>query len=276
MRISGISFLNAAPLVEPLKADLPPDCELRLALPSHSAEHLRAGAADLALVPVAAYATIPDLLIVPDIGVGARGPVRSILLISKVPIEEIRTLAADQASRSSVALCRVLFRKFYGGPRQVVSMKPELRLMLHRSDSALIIGDAALKEQIPAGLHVYDVAELWSRFTGLPFVFAVWAVRQSCLPEFESKAMAARLTKARDAGVSRIADIAAAWEPRLKLDKDQLRSYLENLHYSLTDDHLAGLQLFLRFAGECGLLPEGTALNFTRAGLTNAGAGTRA
>jgi chorismate dehydratase len=170
LRISAISFLNTAPLMWNFErgesaARLSSHFEIGYTVPSLCADALRAGSADIGIIPAAEYARIPGLLILPDVAIAARGPVRSILLVSKKPLEEIRTVAADTNSRTTIALARLLFRKWWGGDREFVPMAPELDDMLAACDAAVIIGDAALLVD-RTKYATYDLAEEWLRLTG--------------------------------------------------------------------------------------------------------------
>ena len=141
---------------------------------------MREGSADIGIIPVAAYASIPDLAILPGVAIASRRAVRSILLVSKVPLEKIQTVALDTSSMTSVALIKVLFAKWWGGGRTFTPMAPDIEQMLKMHDAGLVIGDPAL--QIDRSRYLtYDLAEEWIRFTGKPFVFAFWAVRQAAL-----------------------------------------------------------------------------------------------
>src|SRR6185369_1716413 len=132
---------------------------------------------DIGIIPAAAYATIPDLLILPGVAIATRRSVRSILLVSKVPIEQIRSVALDTSSMTSVALTKVLFAKWLGGERRYTPMSPDLQAMLRDHDAGLVIGDPAL--QVDRSQYVtLDLAEEWNRQTGKSFVFAFWAVRK--------------------------------------------------------------------------------------------------
>jgi chorismate dehydratase len=262
LRIAAISFLNTAPLMWDFEhTGLGREFEIISTVPSECAEMLRTGAADIGIVPVVAYTYIADLRIIPNIAIAAKGSVRSILLVSKVPLEEIHTVAADTSSRTTVALARVLFRKWMGGPRQMTAMPPDLPSMLKACDAALIIGDPALTVD-RARYVCYDLAEEWKRLTGLPFVFAVWAVRASALSE-----TVLDLTKifqqSRDHGLANVDTIAREWAPRVDIGEQSVRTYLtENIDYSLDDENLAGLELFFRYAVECGVLAAVRSLEF--------------
>jgi len=262
LRIAAISFLNTAPLMWDFEhTELGREFEIVSTVPSECAEMLRTGAADIGIVPVVAYTYIPDLRIIPNIAIAAKGSVRSILLVSKVPLEEVRTVAADTSSRTSVALARVLFRKWMGGAREFTSMPPLLNVMLECCDAALIIGDPALT--VDRTRYVcYDLAEEWKRLTERPFVFAVWAVRAGALQETDLDLVKV-FQQSRDHGLANVGTLAREWAPRVGISEQGVRTYLtENIDYSLDDENLAGLELFLKYAVECGVLPAMKPLEF--------------
>lgn len=240
------------------------DFEVSYTIPSACAEQLRSGAADIGIIPAAAYVTIPDLLIIPGVAIAARRAVRSILLISKVSLEDIRSVGLDNSSLTSVALTKVMFGKWLGGGRKFLDMPPDLPSMLKECDAALLIGDPALKVD-RSHYHTYDLAEEWIRRTGLPFVFAFWAVRASSVEWSSSTDLTQIFQSSRDHGLAptNLAQIAEDWAPRLGISTATARSYLtENIHYSLDPDCLQGLQLFYRYAQECAALPHAPALRF--------------
>src|SRR5882724_11241921 len=219
LRISAISYLNTAPLMwDLLQPGTTPDFEISYTIPSLCAAALRNGSADIGIIPAAAYTSIPDLVVIPDVAIAARGPVRSILLVSKVPIEQIKTVAADTSSRSSVALLRVLFENFVRTKPEFIPLPPQLELMLQRCDAGLLIGDPALLAKTD-GFHVYDLAEEWKRITGKSFVFAFWAVRKQALQDHDGIRVVEAFQKSRDNGLQpeNIAKIAREWSVRLSL-----------------------------------------------------------
>lgn len=267
LRISAISFLNTAPLMWDFEhGDAGRDFQIEYTIPSACAAALAANQADIGIIPAFTYAQIPDLVILPNIAIAAKGPVRSILLVGKKPIEEMRTVAVDTSSRTSVALLQVLFTKFLGGARELKPHPPKLDEMLRDHDAALLIGDAALQVPLDAGYHLYDLAQIWRERTGQPFVFAFWAVRLDAL---NRQAKDACLTKvfqqSRDHGLEpqNLDVIAKEWSPKLNLSEDDIRSYLtENIHYFLDRENHAGLKLFLQYSQEIGLIPTVPDLRF--------------
>jgi chorismate dehydratase len=237
--------------------------ELSYTVPSHCAEQLRAGTADIGIIPVAAYTTIPDLVVVPDVAIAAKNSVRSILLISKVPVEKIRNVATDDSSRTSAALVQIFLRKFVGIGPGFTRQEPELAEMLKWHDAALLIGDPALQARTE-GYFVYDLAAQWRRWTGRPFVFAFWAVRREALTGLAPEVNIARVfQQSRDRGLQHIPEIAAAWAPRLDLPEKLVSDYLtENVDYSLDQENLEGLRLFFRYATEMAVLPPAPEIQF--------------
>jgi chorismate dehydratase len=270
LRISAISYLNTAPLMWDFEhgdagSEARSDFDISYTLPSLCAASLREGSADIGIIPAAAYTSIPDLAILPGVAIASRRAVRSILLVSKVPLEMIQTVALDTSSMTSVALTKVLFAKWWGGSRTFTAMAPDIEQMVDRCDAGLVIGDPALK--IDRSRYItYDLAEEWVRLTGRPFVFAFWAVRQAALKSLSRDFdLATVFQESRDHGLmpESLDRIAQEWAPRLKLGQEEVKSYLnENIHYSLDPDCLDGLQLFYRYAHECGALPSAPLLFF--------------
>src|SRR5262244_1454126 len=257
LRISSISYLNTAPLMWDFEhGDAGKDFEISYTVPSQCAAELERGAADIGIIPSAAYATVPGLVILPDVAIAAKQAVRSILLVSRKPVEQIQSVALDSSSLTSVALLKVLFTKFWLTKPQFESAQPSLHSMLVQHDAALLIGDPAL--QVDRSKYLtWDLAEEWIRFTGKPFVFAFWAIRQDALPDMSSD-LAAIFQKSRDHGLQpeSIDLIARDWAHRLRLSEAEIRCYLtENIHYRLDAGCIEGLQLFFRYAAECGALP---------------------
>jgi chorismate dehydratase len=239
--------------------------DISYTLPSQCAATLREGSADIGIIPSAAYASIADLAILPGVAIASRQAVRSILLVSKVPLEKIQSIALDTSSLTSVALIKVLFAKWWGGSRTFAVMAPDIEQMLKMYDAALVIGDPALK--IDRSQYItYDLAEEWIRLTGKPFVFAFWAVRHAALNDASRDLdLATVFQESRDHGLrsASLDRIAREWAPRLDLSEGEVKSYLtDNIHYSLDPDCLDGMQLFYRYGQEYGALPSAPPLRF--------------
>jgi chorismate dehydratase len=266
LRISAISFLNTAPLMWDFEHGAAGrNFDISYTVPSACARELEAGTADIGIIPAAAYAQIPGLMILPDVAIASRQPVRSILLVSRVPVDQIRTVALDTSSMTSVALTKVLFEKWLGGRRTFTPMAPDIEKMLAQHDAGLLIGDPALQVDRSRYLTL-DLAEEWIRYTGKPFVFAFWAVRRDALREASpSLDLATIFRQSRDRGLepASLASIAREWAPKLSLREADVRSYLtENIYYRLDAPCLEGLQLFYRYAAEIGALPVAPQVRF--------------
>ncbi|HKN17078.1 MAG TPA: menaquinone biosynthesis protein [Candidatus Sulfotelmatobacter sp.] len=266
LRISAISYLNTAPLMWDFEhGDAGGEFDISYTLPSVCARALEAGTADIGIIPAAAYTQIPGLLVMPGVAIASRRPVRSILLVSKVPVEKIRTVALDTSSMTSVALTKVLFEKWLGSGRTFTSMPPDIKKMLAAHDAGLVIGDPAL--QIDRSRYLtLDLAEEWIRYTGKPFVFAFWAIRSAALLEANpSVDLPASFQQSRDHGLepASLDHISQEWAPHLALSEADVRSYLtENIYYQLDAPCLEGLQLFYRYAAEIGALPAAPPIDF--------------
>ena len=264
MRISAISYLNTAPLMWDFEHGLAsPEFEISYTVPSQCAAELARGTADIGIIPAAAYATIPNLVIIPGVAIASKQPVRSILLVSHKPLDEIRTIALDNSSLTSVALTRVLFEKFWGGERTFTSAAPDLNDMLASSDAALLIGDPALQVD-RSKYRTWDLAEEWLRFTGKPFVFAFWAVRQEAI-NTTALDLVAIFNQSRDHGLqsNNVDGIVRTWSPKLGISEQAARDYLtHSIHFQLDDECLDGLRLFYAYAHRYGLLPAVPTLRF--------------
>jgi len=266
LRISAISYLNTAPLMWDFEhVDTGAAFDISYTVPSECAADLAAGSADIGIIPAAAYASIPGLIILPGVAIASRRPVRSILLVSKVPLDKIRSVALDTSSLTSVALTRVLFAKWWGAGRTFTPVAPDVEKMLQEHDAGLVIGDPALKVDRSRYLS-FDLAEEWIRLTGKPFVFAFWAVRQAALTNAPPTLdLTTIFQESRDHGLqaANLQQIAREWAPRLGLSEEDVKNYLtENIYYDLDPACLDGLQLFYRYAKECGALPTVPAFRF--------------
>ena len=262
-RLSIIDYLNAAPLNYGFKQGLGSEhFQLKFQVPSLCADELRSGEVDAALVSSIECLRIPRLKIVPGLCIASPKRVRSVVILSKVPPEAIRSLALDTSSRTSVVLSQILLRERYGVDTQVVNMAPDLDAMLARCDAALLIGDVAMRAR-REGLLVLDLAEEWHAWTGLPFVFALWAVRGDA-PVLETPGgVAPFFHKSLMMGRQHLADLVdEAWRS-IGWTKPELNEYLsENLSYSLGEAERESLALFYEKAVRQGFAPENKPLQF--------------
>jgi chorismate dehydratase len=292
LRVAAISFLNPAPLLysfehEPTATELRTRYTLTYTSPAHCAEQLHAGVADLGLIPIAELDL--RLAIVPGCTIASLHEVRSILLLVKnplaLPVDEalkaVRTIAADAASRSSLAYARIIFEHFHRTSPSFKEHPADPLIMLATADAALLIGDPALlarehQASINAAHHNQllwlDLAKLWRTHTGLPWVAAVWAVCPEALTDnggpsnVTAQQLIADTNNSRLAGLANIDTLVREWTPRLGLPPTTIRTYLtQNIHYELTNDCLRAITLFRQLAAGIKALPPLPTLNILSA-----------
>jgi chorismate dehydratase len=306
LRISIVQYLNTAPLVwgftnGPLRGKY----DLSFTVPSQCAEQLRTGQADIAIIPAIEYARIPDLEILPELSIASKKMVRSLLLISKAPIGQFKSVALDSSSRSTQALMRILCAEHWKIAPQFIEMPPDLDTMLKKADAALLIGDPALRLSLKMEtystriadhgsqvallkppvegwmwnserasvappsqrLFVFDMVEQWRAMTSLPAVLAVWAARKGlATPE-----VVADFHASRDFGMSRIAEISSAAARELDLPADKLESYLrDNIDFSLDHENRRGLESYFAYAAKLGLIPQAKPIDWASAEVVGA------
>jgi len=257
-RVSVVEYLNTVPLVwGMLHGEQRGLFELEFSVPSECADRLESGAADIGIVPVIELPRL-DLEMIPGTGIVGEGAVRSILLFSRKPFHMIEKLAADSGSRSSVALARILLAELHGSTPEVVTMAPRLEEMLDVADAALLIGDAALRAD-PMSIE-YDCADLgaeWTRLTGLPMVFAVWAARAGV----PTGGLEESFTGSYRFGRERIADIIQSESSRRKLPEALVRDYLmTHVRFEVGERERKGMDLFLSLARKLDAAARGVAV----------------
>jgi chorismate dehydratase len=253
IRVGAVNYLNTKPLIEGLSS-YAPHAELHLDLPSRLADRLAAGDLDVALIPVIEYFRAGTYTVVPGVSIASRGPVLSVTLFSRVPWKEIRSVALDEGSRTSAALARILLEKRYGVHPQTVSLPIDVAADDMSTDAVLLIGDRAMKACLPGFAHAYDLGQEWFDWTGLPFVYAVWAVREGV----DLRGVDRALQQARDHGLLKAGPIAQRESGKLGLDPGFCRRYLSNiLSFDLGPKEQAGLARFCELARDLGLAPEG-------------------
>ena len=259
VRLGAVEYLNARPLVYGLNGSS--RFSLRFDVPARCADLLHEDTIDVGLIPSIEYLR-GDYRIVPGLSIRSQGPVASVALFAGRPIADVRRIALDTSSRTSVALVRVLCAHVFGIQPALESRGPDLDDMLARADAALIIGDSALL--VPAsrggpGVEKIDLGDVWTRATGLPFVWAFWAGRPGVLDPAAIRA----LQDARDKGVERSDEVAAAHfgasPEHVAIGAKYLR---DNIQYFLGDDERAGLELFFRYAVEAGVVGRAGELRF--------------
>jgi len=250
LRIGAVQYLNTKPLVYGLAEA---GIDLQYDLPSRLADGLARDLLDVALIPTVEVLRQPGHRVVSDACIGCQGPVMSVKLLFRTPPERVATLALDEGSRTSAVLAQVLLAERHGIRPRVEPLAIGAGSDETRADAVLLIGDRALADAARGGAFqlIWDLGDEWCRWTGLPFVFALWAARSGV----ETGGLAARLETARDRGLANLAAIAAAEGPRHGLTTTQCLGYLrDNLHYHFGDREREALELFHDHADRLGLI----------------------
>jgi chorismate dehydratase len=270
LRVAAINFLNPAPLMwdfehPPLDAELAKRYRIDRMLPAQCADGLSSGLADIGLVPIAALAVNPELRILPGCTIAAKRRVRSLILVHRAgqPIPTLRSVAADTASRTTVAYARILLHHWGNGTVPFAPAAADLDAMLELADAALLIGDPALLaleertnrfERTGEPLVYLDLAEEWIRIHQVPFVSAVWGVSaDGALDE----SVEADFNESRRHGLQNIEGLVAEWSRKLPVPEQTIRTYLtSNIHYALDEECVEGMRVFYRIAAKLGVLPQ--------------------
>jgi chorismate dehydratase len=258
IRIGAVAYLNTKPLIHRLE-DLASEAELILDLPSRLADRLDQGELDVALIPVIEYFRSGHYRIVPNIAIASHGPVLSVTLFSRLPWPEIRRVALDVGSRTSAALTQVLLRKRHNIQPEIMPLPMDAAAEDVDADAVLLIGDRAMRACLPGFVHAYDLGQEWHDWVGLPFVYAVWAVR----PGADLGGVEAALHEAKRLGLREVGQIAHDEAPLLNLDAGFCRRYLSNIiRFDLGSREQAGLHHYYMLACELGLARRGVNLDF--------------
>jgi chorismate dehydratase len=274
LRVAAIGFLNPAPLMwdfdhPPLASELARRYQVESMTPAECADRLANGTADIGLVPIAALATTPGLRILPGCTIASKGRVRSLLLVRRAsqPLEKLRRIAADAASRTTIVYARILLHKWGNPAVPFVPMAADLDAMLDRADAAILIGDPALLaleeranrvERTGEELIYHDLAGEWHALMGTAFVSAVWAAGPACDSALD-ESITPDLVRSRDRGLANIDTLVAEWSRRIPLPEETIRAYLtSNIHYVLDEECIEGMRSFFHNAAEIGVLPEYT------------------
>ena len=260
IRAGAVSYLNTRPLVFGIEQGLGADrLELTYDVPSVLASRMAAGEFDLALLPIIEMARIPNLVVVPGLAIGSLGNCRSVLLVAKMPLAEVRSVALDPESRTSNALARVLFAEAWGGEPSFVVGPRDLTLALQEHDAAVRIGDKALFTPLPEGAIAYDLGGAWTARTTLPFVFAVWATR----PGVVDRELYEILHASRRAGAAVLSAIAAdyTWNGR-QYPEVSLPYLRDAMRYRLGDPEVTAMRRFLAAAAEAGVIDAAPSIEF--------------
>jgi chorismate dehydratase len=259
-RIAASSYLNTAPLIWSFIHGSHRDgVELFTdTAPARCAEMLESAEVDAALVPVIEYQRLKEIAIVPDVCVGSRSAVRSVVLVTRQNnLKKIKQVALDESSRTSATLVKIIFQEFLGFIPEWKTARPDLKSMLIQADAALIIGDPAMA--LPRNqFRVFDLATLWHEFTGFGFVFAMWMARQQSAERIAPVDFPA----ARDEGLANLGHIAANAK-NIGLSEDEIRDYLtNNIVFSVDNEMQKGLSLYLGLAEKHKLIAQARPLEF--------------
>jgi chorismate dehydratase len=256
IRVGAVNYLNTKPLIERL-CTFAPSIEISLDLPGRLADQLAAGEIDVGLIPVIEYFRGANYSVVPDVAIASRGPVLSVTLFSRVPWGEIRSVALDEGSRTSAALTQILLRTRYGANPVFEPLLIDSPADTLATDAVLLIGDRAMRACLPGFRFAYDLGQEWTDWTGLPFVYAVWAVRDGV----DLGAARHAFRRAKEAGLANAGVIAQREAAVLGLGPGYCRRYLTNIiHYDLGPREAAGLQRYYTLATDLGLAPAGVNL----------------
>jgi chorismate dehydratase len=254
IRVGAVAYLNTRPLVHGLEQGLGSHrLELSYDVPSALADRMVAGEFDIGLLPVVELARLPDLEVVPGLGITTRGPSRSVLLVSRVPLGQVRRVALDPHSRTTNALVRVLFARLWEIDARFVMGSERLERSLHEADAAVRIGDKALFDPPGDGFHVHDLAGAWTEWTGLPFVFATWAAR----PNVVDREIYRILHESRRRGTRALDTIAREYTWNGSTHPGLALEYLtEFIHFRLGALEVDAVKRFLGLASELELIDQ--------------------
>jgi chorismate dehydratase len=272
LRVAAIGFLNPAPLMwdfehAPLNEELAKRYIIERMTPSECAARLADGRADIGLIPIASLATTPGLHVLPGCTIASKGKVRSLILVHRAsqPLSKLRSVAADTASRTTIAYARMMFHKWGNAEVPFLPMVADLDAMLERADAAILIGDPALLaleernnqfERTGEKLVYRDLAEEWRALTGLSFVSAVWCAAQGVAFD---ESVAEDFIQSRDHGLANIDALVEEWSARFPIPEETIRTYLTaNIHYVLDEECVKGMRGFFHMAAELGVLPPYT------------------
>ncbi|MCO8121221.1 menaquinone biosynthesis protein [Stieleria sp. TO1_6] len=252
-RIGAVSYLNTKPLIHGLKSSLGTGDSLTLNLPSRLAAGLQSGELDLALIPSVEYFRGAGYRIISDAVIACRGPVWSVRLLSRVPVDQIRRLALDEGSRTSAAMVRVLLWQMYRLKPETTVLSMEQTPESVDADAVLVIGDRAMHPERGVYQEIWDLGDRWCLHTETPFVFAMWVAR----PGIDVDYLAPILQSCRDRGCESLETIARQYAAGHGLTNEDLyRYFAENLHFHLGDREVRGLDRFRDGCQELGLIPD--------------------
>ncbi|MDB4650667.1 menaquinone biosynthesis protein [Pirellulaceae bacterium] len=258
VKVGAVSYLNTKPLIESLESRNE-QIELSLEIPSRLASKLQNGELDIALIPSVEAFRISGAKVLSDACIGCRGPVWSVKLVSRLPFSEIKTLALDEGSRTSIGLTRILLHKRFGIEPRVSTLPIDRSPNEFDCDAALVIGDRAMHLSDSDFKYHWDLGEEWCNWTGLPFVFAMWVTTA----EAPCPDLIQAFSSARDFGVSQIEQIAKREASNFQLSVESCTRYLrEHLNFYIGENERAAIERYQTYLFELNLIPKPEKLQF--------------
>lgn len=257
IRITASTYLNSAPLVYAFnQGTQQKECDFFAdTAPARCANMLRTNLVDVALIPSIEYQRIDNVSIVPNISIAAKEQVVSVILVAQQPIERLKRIALDTSSRTSVALVRILLEHYYRLQPDYQDHAPNIKEMLNHCEGAVIIGDPAMLIE-HNNYYVYDLAAEWRKFTGRPFVFALWAANSRLAPPLLAQ-IVTRCKQAKAEGINLVNEIIHIYSKTLGLSENYLLNYLtKSITYNLDEDDQQGLALFYQLAYQYQLIEQ--------------------
>lgn len=259
LRVGVVNYLNSRPLVEFLPEVLP-EASLVWDTPARLSDDLARGKLDIGLVPVAEWFRHPNWQPISDACIACRGPVRTVVLLGRKDLTKIRLLAADVGSRTSVALVRLILREQVGIDPQIVPLPGEVAPEAAVADAVLLIGDRAIRSAQDGWPFVWDLGQVWTSWTGLPFVFALWLAR----PELARSDLSQLFALARDKGLQHVDEISRRYGPEVGWSLAECRRYFrENLWFYLDEETSRGLELFRTMLTSHGIVNDKASWPYT-------------
>lgn len=257
LRLGVVPYMNAKPLIYGLN-QYTDSIELLFEVPSLLPTMLNNDQIDVAIIPSIEYFRSGNYAIIPDISISSYGTVESVKIFSKVPIQDIHSVALDKSSLTSCALTRIILREHYHLSPQYTQWNKQYDISTTHVDAVLLIGDNAMKITEDEYITV-DLGQAWFEYTRLPFVYAVWVVKKDCRIPGINKL----LNTAKEAGIRSVKELATTESHRLQLTQERCLNYLTNsIRYNLDKEEIKGLQTFYQHAVSLGLAPKGVEIVF--------------
>lgn len=264
-RLGSIEFINSLPVdLGILSKNVPLNAQITQGTPMRLNELLLKGEIDISPVSLFWFATHSDkFYLLPDLSITSESAVHSVLLFSRCPLKELKgkKIAVTEKGSTTPVLLEIICRKKYGFTPCLETVNANFGEIPTGFDAILLIGDEALCAKERHGdnpLYITDLAEEWKSWTGASFVFAVWAVRRDFFAGYPDAVFAAReaLVKSRDWGLENLEEVMRRSREKTELSEEILRTYFSSLRYDLGESARHGIQLFLEYAAQCGLLTQ--------------------